>query len=468
MSVETNETLNRIDGYEHDDHLASLPIMSKAELKKVALEHGGYSTPSLNDTLYLHFKGYRRIENLEEYAGLKSLWLHSNGFSQIENVNSLKELRCLFLQNNAFTKIENLDGLSSLVQLDLSENNIACVEGLSHLACLKTLNLSKNLLKDAESIRHLTECNELSAIDLSKNQLSGEDVIDCLAGIVNVTSINMAGNPVVSKVAYFRKKMIVGCKLLRYLDRPIFEDERASTEAWAKGGPDAERETKERLQQGKKDKERNSLVEFRAWQESVRRSRSLPQDKVDATIPPPLVITNNVQSAVNEDIDSDDEMVPPPLVMESHSVDVAEKEDIVSVDEIVPLPSVMETSPSDVPSPEYEDIIAAVDDMIPPALEIEYYSDGVQTDANEDSASVDGLDVQTGVQSVDEALEDGQNADECVELLEQKCSIGTSETGTHTSDGAIATPTSDAPNETQSVLEKSKNDNDNCNMCSLS
>lgn len=464
MSVEAVESLNQMDGSEDDDHLASLPIMSKAELKKVALEHGGYSTPSLNDTLYLHFKGYRRIENLEEYAGLKSLWLHSNGFSQIENLNSLKELRCLFLQNNAFTKIENLDCLTSLVQLDLSENNITCVEGLSHLACLKTLNLSKNLLKDAESIRHLTECNELSAIDLSKNQLSGEDVIDCLADIVNATSINMAGNPVVSKVAYFRKKMIVGCKLLRYLDRPIFEAERASTEAWARGGPDAERETKERLQQAKKDKERNSLVEFRAWQESVRRSRSLPQDKVNTTIPPPLMITNDVQSAVNEDIDSDAEMVPPPLVMESRSVDVAENEDI---DEMVSPPSVMVTSPSDVPSPENEDIVA-VDDLIPPPLEIDSHSDDVQSAEKEGIASVDGLAVQTGEQSGGEALEDEQNADECIEILEQKCSIGASETDIQTSDGAIATPTSDAPNETQSVLEKSKNDHDNCNMCSLS
>ena len=95
-------------------------FMSKSELQKVALEHGGYATPYLNDTLYLHFKGYRRIENLEEYTDLKSLLLHSNGFSKLENVNKLHELRCLFLQQNCLTKIENLEGLTSLVQLDLS------------------------------------------------------------------------------------------------------------------------------------------------------------------------------------------------------------------------------------------------------------------------------------------------------------------------------------------------------------
>lgn len=97
---------------EEADDLMGLPVMTKAELQKVALEHGGYATPYLNDTLYLHFKGYRRIENLEEFRGLTTLWLHSNGFGKIENLSHLHELRCLFLQRNALTKIENLHGKS--------------------------------------------------------------------------------------------------------------------------------------------------------------------------------------------------------------------------------------------------------------------------------------------------------------------------------------------------------------------
>jgi len=36
-----------------------LPEMTLEELKKCALEHGGYETPELNDILYLHYKGYR-------------------------------------------------------------------------------------------------------------------------------------------------------------------------------------------------------------------------------------------------------------------------------------------------------------------------------------------------------------------------------------------------------------------------
>ena len=261
-----------------------LPVMSKAELLQVALSHGGYSTPSLNDTLYLHYKGYRRIENLEDYSSLKSLWLHSNGFVKIENLSHLKELRCLFLQRNAFTRIENLTGLVSLVQLDLSENNIRVVEGLAELNNLTTLNLSKNALENAASIQHLVECKNLSALDLSHNNLAGEDILACIAGIEKLTSLNMTGNPVCIKVAHFRKKMIVANKSLRYLDRPIFDEERSTAKEWNRAGPDAEKELKAKLLAQKQEKERKNLEEFRRWQKSVRAAAVPNNSDVDDTL----------------------------------------------------------------------------------------------------------------------------------------------------------------------------------------
>ena len=53
-------------------------------------------------------------------------------------------------------------------------------------------------------------------------------------------SLNRNGNPVVSKVAFFCKKMIGASKTLCYSDRPIFDQERAMVEARAAGGLEAE------------------------------------------------------------------------------------------------------------------------------------------------------------------------------------------------------------------------------------
>jgi dynein assembly factor 1 len=256
-----------------------MPLMSKEELLKVALKHDGYSTPSLNDTLYLHYKGYQRIENLEEYTGLKALYLHSNGLQKIENIEHLEELRCLFLQQNAITVIQNLP--TSLVQLDLSENNISTVQNLSHLLNLTTLNLSKNQLADADSIQHLTECTSLTSVDLSHNQLVGKDIVDTISGIEQLKSLNLAGNPVCTKVAYFRKKMIVANKSLRYLDRPIFDDERALAEEWACGGQEGELKLKQELQAAKRDQNTKATKEFRQWQESVRAASENSPVEVD-------------------------------------------------------------------------------------------------------------------------------------------------------------------------------------------
>lgn len=71
-------------------------LMTKDYLKYLCKKQQLYSTPELNDKLYLQYQGFTNMENLDAYVGLKSLWLDGNGVSKIENIDQLSQLRCLY------------------------------------------------------------------------------------------------------------------------------------------------------------------------------------------------------------------------------------------------------------------------------------------------------------------------------------------------------------------------------------
>jgi dynein assembly factor 1 len=54
--------------------------MTKSVLKDICRKLDLYMTPELNSQLYLHFKGFRRIENIEEYTGLKVCYQNQQNF----------------------------------------------------------------------------------------------------------------------------------------------------------------------------------------------------------------------------------------------------------------------------------------------------------------------------------------------------------------------------------------------------
>lgn len=134
-------------------------IMNIKYIKQLCKEQKLYQTPELNDKLYLHFKGFAKIQNLEEYHQVKTLWLESNAISKIENLEKLTQLKCLFLHQNCISTIENLQHLKELDTLNLSNNLIKKVENLKELQKLSTLQLSHNHLLDKESIQELQDLN---------------------------------------------------------------------------------------------------------------------------------------------------------------------------------------------------------------------------------------------------------------------------------------------------------------------
>ncbi|GFQ81800.1 dynein assembly factor 1, axonemal [Trichonephila clavata] len=236
------------------------PRITKKFLQKVCKDNHLYMTPHLNDTLYLHFKGLMKIENLEEYTGLKSLWLENNGIKQIENLDCLTELRCLYLQENLISTLENLHHLQHLDSLNVSKNIICEIQNISCLPNLKTLQISYNRLKTIANIQHLTKCHSITNVDLSYNMIDDPAVLDVFAAMLSLRVLNMSGNPVLKHMKNYRKNFIVGIKDLCYLDdRPVTDKERACVNAWSKGGIEAERKERIRWNEMEQDKIRRSV-----------------------------------------------------------------------------------------------------------------------------------------------------------------------------------------------------------------
>ncbi|XP_042774406.1 dynein axonemal assembly factor 1 isoform X1 [Panthera leo] len=284
-------------GHQTDDKGDHGPRMTKRFIQKLCKQHQLYITPALNDTLYLHFKGFDRIENLEEYTGLRCLWLECNGIQRIENLEAQTELRCLFLQVNLLHKIENLEPLQKLDALNLSNNFIKTIENLSCLPVLNTLQMAHNHLETVEDIQHLKECLKLCVLDLSHNKLSDPEILSVLESMPDLRVLNLMGNPVIKHIANYRRTVTVRLKHLTYLDdRPVFPKDRACAEAWARGGLAAEKEEREQWESRERKKITDSIealamikrrAEERKLQKASQEEGKEPvpdeKDNVDAT-----------------------------------------------------------------------------------------------------------------------------------------------------------------------------------------
>ncbi|XP_055269021.1 dynein axonemal assembly factor 1 isoform X2 [Moschus berezovskii] len=357
--------------------------MTKKFLQKLCKQHKLYITPALNDTLYLHYKGFDRIENLEEYTGLRCLWLECNGIQKIENLEAQTELRCLFLQVNLLHKIENLEPLQKLDALNISNNYIKTIENLSCLPVLNTLQMAHNHLETVEDIQHLRECARLCVLDLSHNKLSDPGILSVLESIPDLRVLNLMGNPVIKNIPNYRRTLTVRLKHLTYLDdRPVFPKDRACAEAWAQGGCAAEKEERRQWEMRERKKITDSIEALAAIrrQAEERKRQKASQDGGEEPAP---------AGAGDVDAEVEGEEEPQEKKETRQKIEQFVKESFKAKDELFPEkpeePSLLEELPLDVGEPKG----ALPTEVLPPSPRSAWAELAPQTVATESASGTE-------------------------------------------------------------------------------
>merc|ERR1712232_1091516 len=103
----------------------------------------------------------------------------------------------------------------------------------------------------------------------------------------------MGGNPAAKKIVNYRKSITVYCKDLRYLDdRPVFEDDRRTAEAFNRGGLEEQRAEQKRIREEKSQKHDQNM---RAFAEMIENSK---REKEGREAPP--MTSNDIVGLVEE------------------------------------------------------------------------------------------------------------------------------------------------------------------------
>eukprot|EP01032_Pedospumella_encystans_P007895 gene7895-9412_t len=286
--------------------------MTKPNLKKLCKDQGLYTTPSINDKLYLHYKGFKEIANLDEYTGLKALWLEGNGLFKIQGLEHQKDLRTLYLHENIIEKIENLENQTELDNINLSKNYIRKIENLAHMTKLTSLNLANNAISTLDGVSHVLEIPSLQTIDLQHNKIEDPAIVDIVAQLPDLRVLYLMGNPVVKHIRNYRKTIVSRCKQLKYLDeRPVFEEERRRTDAWARvveaGGTPEEALEAERteLKVIRAEKDAADEANFKAFEMMMREGKEIrrlreAEERAQQGLPP-LEVTSSASSTSSSD-----------------------------------------------------------------------------------------------------------------------------------------------------------------------
>lgn len=171
IKIEHQQTVVKKDALRQE----KMAEMTKEALLQACKRNSGYAPPHLNDQLYLHCKGFMKIENLEPYTELKALWLEQNCIGDLRGLSAQQKLVSLMINNNALITLQSFDApLSNLRILNISHNYLTSLKGIA-LLCpqLETLQASHNHISSLGACEDLRELSAtLTSVDLSFNEIS--------------------------------------------------------------------------------------------------------------------------------------------------------------------------------------------------------------------------------------------------------------------------------------------------------
>jgi dynein assembly factor 1 len=235
-----------------------------------------YRTKELNDKLYIHFQGFRKIEHLEQFTGLRTLYAECNAFEELQGIEKCTALRSLFFQQNCIRRISGLENTLDLWSINLSENFIEKIENISHLRRLNTLTIAKNRIgwKGLGDYLHLKDTC-IATLDIQDNAISDPEVLpEVLCKMQDLKVLYLKGNPVVKLIPHYRKTVIAAIPQLKYLDdRPVFDDDRRLAEAFVRGGLDAERDERTKMKNEKQEAHARNAAAFQKLIEDAKAVR---------------------------------------------------------------------------------------------------------------------------------------------------------------------------------------------------
>jgi dynein assembly factor 1 len=236
--------------------------MTKEEVTRLCKDHGGYRTPELNTQLHLHYKGYTRIQNLEEFTEVNVLWLESNSIELIENLSHMTKLSALYLQQNYLFTLVGSCSIPSLRRLNLGQNNLTNLDGIDAFPNLESLLVAENKITTIAGL--CRSCPHLTVLDLRNNKL--EDGIETRAEVrqmIHLCSLILSGNVMVRSTKNYRHVLLSENRGLYHLDdMPVKDDERRCVDAWSRGGFEAEAAEREAITKEAKEWRSKQVREF--------------------------------------------------------------------------------------------------------------------------------------------------------------------------------------------------------------